>query len=512
VSPTFSFWQRADRDAVALVDPAERPTTVGALQDASNQLVHSLRARGIGAGDTVAMLMTNRVEVYQLMLAIQQMGVYLVPINWHLAAPEVAFILEDSESKAVFFDAELAGLLPADAPLLRVCASPIDGHTEEPDGSTPFAALLQGSVEPPADRRAGMVMNYTSGTTGRPKGVRRPLPPGPPEPVVTGFAMFLLLFGMQPGHGVQLVGSPLYHTAVLYFSASALHLGHRLILMERWTPEGMLQRIERYRVTASHMVPTQFVRLLAAPDRASYDVSSVRHMVHSAAPCPVPIKQQMLDWWGDAIWEYYAATEGGGTVVSPQDWRQRPGTVGRPWQGADIRVIDDEGARCPPGVVGTVYIRMPQTFAYHRDQEKTAKAYNTEGYFTVGDAGWLDDEGWLYLSDRKADMIISGGVNIYPAEIEAALVTHPAVLDVAVFGVPDDTWGESVQAVIELREGFEGSDALAEELREHTRARIARFKCPRGIAWITTMPRDPNGKLAKRKLRDPYWVAAGRAI
>ncbi len=503
--PEFSFWKRQDRDAVAVVDPDHATITVGALQDAANQLVHGLRGRGIGTGDTVAMLMHNRIEVYQLMLAVQQMGLYLVPVNWHLAAPEVAFILEDSGTKAVFVDDDLVHLLPAAGAFLRVCTRPLPGFVTMSD-------LLIGPTTTPEDRRAGMVMNYTSGTTGRPKGVRRPLPPGPPEPVVTGFAMFLMLFGMTPGQGVQLVGSPLYHTAVLYFSASALHFGHQVVVMEKWTADAMLERIDRYKVTSSHMVPTQFVRLLSVPNREQYDVSSVRHMVHSAAPCPVPIKHRMLEWWGDAIWEYYAATEGGGTAVSPAEWRKKPGTVGRPWQGADIRVINDEGQICAPDEVGTVYIKMQQAFEYHGDKAKTAAAYNTDGYFTVGDAGRLDAEGYLFLSDRKADMIISGGVNIYPAEIESVLVTHPAVLDVAVFGVPDEEWGEAVHAVVELRPGWTADDTTSDGLLGLCRTQLAKFKCPKRIDYIDEMPRDPNGKLAKRTLRDPHWAGLGRAI
>jgi len=356
------------------------------------------------------------------------------------------------------------------------------------------------------------VMSDTPGTTGRPKGVKRPLPPIEPERIVAGFASFLLMFGMKPGAGVQIVGSPLYHTAVLYFSTSALHLGHSLVVMERWTPEDMLALIERHRVTSSHMVPTQFNRLLACPTRAQYDVSSLRHMVHSAAPCPISIKQQMLDWWGDCIYEYYAATEGGGTIATPTDWRAHPGTVGRAWPTAEIAIFDDEGHRLGPGVVGTVYIKMVQTFEYHQDKAKTEKAWRTDGYFTVGDAGFLDADGWLFLSDRKADLIISGGVNIYPAEIESVLVTHPAVLDCAVFGVPDDDWGEQVRAVIEARPGVTTDDALTAEVVAFCQARLAKFKCPRTIEWVETLPRDPNGKLAKRKLRDPFWEGMNRAI
>ncbi|MCB9683224.1 MAG: AMP-binding protein [Alphaproteobacteria bacterium] len=503
--PVFSFWQRTDRDAVAIVEHDGTPHTVGALLDAAHALAHGLRAQGLQHGDTIAYVLRNTVEVYQVWLAATQIGLYVVPVNWHLAEPEVRYILENSESKVVFACPDTASLV-GEGPWARVSTTPLAGFT-------PLDALVTGQpTTPPDDRTAGGVMNYTSGTTGRPKGVRRPLARVPPEPVFTGFAMFLLMFGMEPGHGVQIVGSPLYHTAVLYFSQSALHLGHQLVLMDKWTPEGMLERIERHRVTASHMVPTQFNRLLAVADRDRYDVSSVRHMVHSAAPCPPSIKQQMLAWWGDAIYEYYAATEGGGTMVGPQAWRQRPGTVGKAWQGADIRIIDDAGVECPPGTVGTVYIRMAQAFEYYKDKAKTEEAWRPDGYFTVGDAGYKDEEGYLFLSDRKADMIISGGVNIYPAEVEAVLVTHPAVLDVAVFGIPDDDWGEQVKAVVELADGFAADDATRDDILAFVEGRLARYKRPRTIDFVDMLPRDPNGKLAKRKLRDPYWEAAGRAI
>ncbi len=503
--PVFSFWARTDRDAVAIVDPDHVTITVGALQDAANQVGRNLQALGVAPGDTVALLMRNRIEVYQVMLAIQQIGAYLAPINWHLAGPEVAYILTDSETKVLIADADLIDLAKDARPAVCFTTSPSPGCRD-------FAELRTGSTDAPEHRRAGMVMNYTSGTTGRPKGVRRPLPAGAPEPVVTGFAMFLLLFGMSPGAGVQIVGSPLYHTAVLYFSTSALHLGHSLVVMEKWTAEGMLERIARYKVTASHMVPTQFTRLLSVENRAQYDVSSLKHMVHGAAPCPAVVKQRMLEWWGDSVWEYYAATEGGGTAIGPAEWRKKPGSVGKPWQGADIKIVDDEGVACAPNVVGTVYIKMQQTFEYHKDKEKTGKAYRVDGYFTVGDAGYLDEEGYLYLSDRKSDMIISGGVNIYPAEIEGALIDHPAIMDIAVFGVPDEEWGEQVKAVIELRPGFQADAATSDSILTYARERLAKFKCPKSIDFVDVMPRDPNGKLAKRKLRDPYWVGLGRAI
>jgi long-chain acyl-CoA synthetase len=339
--------------------------------------------------------------------------------------------------------------------------------------------------------------------------VRRPLPDAPPEPIASAYAMFLLMYGMTPGRGVHLVVSPMYHTAVVYFATSALHLGHRVVVMDRWTPEGMLEAIQTHRITHTHMVPTQLVRLLEVEDKERFDVSSLEHMIHSAAPCPLSVKHAMLDWWGPVLYEYYAASEGGGTMVTPQEWLERPGTVGKAWQTAEVAIFDDEGHRLPAGEVGTVYIKMQQGFEYHGDKDKTEEAWRTDGYFTVGDAGYMDAEGYLFLMDRKADMIISGGVNIYPAEIEGALMAHPDVLDVAVFGIPDADWGEQVKAVIEVREERPG---LEGELFDWARERLASYKCPRTIDFVEGLPRDPNGKLKKRLLRDPYWEGRERSI
>ena len=498
----FAIWNNPNRDAVALWEHDGNAVTVGELVDQSNQIARNLRALGLQHGDAVAMCMKNSADVYALNFAISQIGLYLIPINWHLTPNEVAYILSDSEAKVVVCSPELAPLFGPEVSH-RFCTGEVAGFVH-------FDTLKTGTTEPPEGRTAGGIMNYTSGTTGKPKGVRRPLPPVPPEPIVTAYAMFLLMFGMEPGTGVQLVGSPLYHTAVLYFSSSALHLGHQLVVMDKWTPLGMLERIQTYGVTNSHMVPTQFSRLLNEPTRLDYDVSSLRHMVHGAAPCPTSVKLDMLEWWGDTVYEYYAATEGGGTMVTPAEWRAHPGTVGKPWQTAEIKIFDDAGTELGPDEVGTVYIKMAQGFAYHKDKEKTAKAHNTEGFFTVGDAGYLDADGYLFLCDRKADMIISGGVNIYPAEIEAVLITHPRVLDVAVFGIPDDDWGEQVKAVIELTAGDE--DGLGDVILGWARENIAKYKCPKSIDFVAEMPRDPNGKLAKRKLRDPYWADTGRQI
>ena len=503
------FWKiAADAPAwLAVVEPDGTEITAGELLAGANQLVHGLRALGLERGDCVATVLDNGAAMLEVFLAAHQAGWYVTPINWHLTSAEIAYILDDSDAAAVI-------AAPRVAETVAAACDAID---------FPRAARFLGGVGPktgqpraaPADRTAGASMTYTSGTTGKPKGVRRPLTGAAPEAIAAQQALFLSLFGILPGSpGVHLVGAPLYHTAVLNFATNHLHLGHTLVLMDKWEPEAMLQKIERYRVTSSHMVPTQFNRLLKLPDEVKrrYDVSSLRHVIHSAAPCPVETKRQMLAWWGPCIYEYYAASEGGGTLVTPDEWLRKPGTVGKPWPISQIRILDDAHRPVPAGTPGTVWIRMgDHRFEYHRDQAKTGDAWR-EGFFTVGDAGYLDEDGYLFLCDRKADMIISGGVNIYPAEIEAVLLAHPQVADAAVFGVPDDDWGEQVKAVIQLAPEAKPSPEVAAALAAYAAERLAKYKLPRTIDFVAEMPRDPNGKLYKRKLRDPYWEGRERAI
>ena len=513
----YGFWSFAQRDPerIALVDPSGRQRSRGELLARANRLVHGLRSEGMQKGDCLAVVLPNSAEMIALYLAAGQAGWYLVPINTHLTAGEIAYILQDSEAK-IFVGAERfapacsgaareAGLRPEQCFALGSIP-----------GFRPLDDLERGQpATMPPDRTAGQVMNYTSGTTGRPKGVRRPLSPYDPDTVFSMYAWFLAMFGIQPENdNVHLTGSPLYHTAVLLFAGASLHFGHAVVLMDKWTPEACLDIVQRYRTTTTHMVPTQFHRLLALPEdvKRRYDVSSWRHVIHAAAPCPVEVKRRMLEWWGPVIYEYYAASEGGGTIVTPEEWLKYPGTVGRAWPGAEIRILDDEGRDCPPGVPGTVYMKLGQAdFEYHKDKAKT-EANRREGFFTVGDVGYLNEEGYLFLCDRKIDMIISGGANIYPAEIESVLLTHPKVADAAVFGIPHEDWGEEVKAVIEPAPDVQPGPELAEELLAFCRERLASYKCPRSIDFIDQMPRDPNGKLYKRKLRDPYWAGRDRKI
>jgi long-chain acyl-CoA synthetase len=444
-----------------------------------------------------------------------QAGWNLTPINHHLVGHEIAYIVDDCDAGALVVHEQFAGACEAAGKEIALGADRRFAIGDV-DGYRPIAELTDGQPATlPADRSAGAPMHYTSGTTGKPKGVRRRLSGADPDVAAGMGGGFLGMFGIKPYDGnVHICGSPLYHTAVLVFASTSIHVGHPVVLMDRWAPEQMLQLIERHRVTHSHMVPTQFHRLLALPDdvRAAYDVSSLRTMIHAAAPCPPEIKRRMLEWWGPVIYEYYAATEGGGTIVTPQEWLAKPGTVGRPWPGSEVRILDDDGNDLPPRGEGTVYMKLGQAdFEYFKDKGKT-DASRRAGFFTVGDVGYLDEDGYLFLCDRKSDMIISGGVNIYPAEIEGVLLSHPKVADAAVFGIPHEDWGEEIKAVVEPAPGVTADDALSDELLAHCASQLARFKLPRSIDYTTEMPRDPNGKLYKRTLRDPYWVGKDRAI
>jgi long-chain acyl-CoA synthetase len=510
------FWGRAQADPswIAVVEPDGTEHTAGELLSRVNQITHALRASGLRVGDGIAALVPNGVAPLELSLAALQAGWYYTPINWHFTVPEMAYIIGDCEAKAFFVHERYAdaGLAAADAagiaPDARFSYGTVPGFTE-------VAALRAGQpTSMPADRTAGSAMHYTSGTPGRPKGVRRALSGLDPDvsaDLLTGLLQFFGITSGQPN--VHLVTSPNYHTAVTIFGGSALHFGHTLVCMDSWDAEQALALVQRYRVTNTHMVPIQFRRMLSLPEqtRYGYDLTSMRWLIHAAAPCPVPIKRSMLDWWGPCVYEYYAATEGGGTIATPQDWLERPGTVGKAWPVSEIMIADDAGNVSPAGVPGTVYLKMGIEFEYKDDPAKTAAGRLRE-YFTVGDIGFLDSDGYLFLCDRKSDMIISGGSNVYPAEIEAEIITHPKVADVAVFGIPDEEWGEQVKAVVQPAEGVLPSDELAAEILASLEGRLAKMKWPKTIDFSAELPRDPSGKLLKRRLRDPYWAGRTAAI
>ncbi len=507
----LAWWASVRPDAPALVaapgvEGGDR--TFAELNAGANRVARALRRRGLDVGDAVAVASRNRAEMVEVVLATQRAGLRLTLVNWHLTGDEAAYIVADCGARALVADAAVADLAvgaAAGAPTCDVLVSiggAIDGFESLDEA---VAGELGDDLDDPTP---GSSMLYTSGTTGRPKGVHRPFDPDADVPPVRN------LYGYdEDGGDVHLCTGPLYHAAPLAFSLSVpLHFGATVVLMDHWDAATALRLVEERSVTHTHVVATMFHRLLSLPPevREPVDVSSLRHVLHGAAPCPVPVKRAVIDWLGPIVWEYYAATEGVGCFASPATWLERPGTVGRPVPDDQVYVGTDDGATLPPGEIGLVYIKAPDTgrFSYFGDEAKTTSAYRGD-HFTLGDVGYMDDDGYLYLTDRSSDLIISGGVNIYPAEVDAVLLTHPVVADAATIGVPDEEWGESVLSVVELQPGVSSSDALATELIEHCRSGLAHFKCPRSVDFTERLPRQDNGKLLKRRLREQY--AAGPA-
>ncbi len=499
---------RRHPDRPAVVTPDGEVIGFGALGARVNAVSHHLRALGLGEGDVVAAVVPNGPEYLELVLATAQVGMYFVPVNRHLSPPEVAFIVGDSGARVLVADAGTAAELPAEVlPRHRFTV----GGTAA--GWRPYAEL--GAGHPPSapeDRTAGQVMAYTSGTTGRPKGVRRALPGVPPEAALTRAQGLILRYGARPGTGVHLVCSPLYHAAPGSHAVGFLHLGHTVVIERSFDAETFLRDVEAHRVTSTHMVPTHFHRILALPEatRRRHDTSSLRIVAHAGAPCPVDVKRRMLEEWGPVLWEYLGSTEGVVTLVSPQEWPAKPGTVGRPLPGMVVSIVGDDGAEAAAGEPGTIWFGVqgaPPSFEYHGDPQKTAESRRGD-LVTAGDSGFVDDDGYVFLLDRRTDLVITGGVNVYPAEVEQHLLAHPAVHDAAVVGLPDPEWGQSVLAVVQPAPGTAADDALRAELEAHCHRGLAAFKRPRRIEFVADFPRTESGKLQRRRIRDLFAGAA----
>jgi long-chain acyl-CoA synthetase len=497
-----------DQPAIVMASSGE-VVSYRAYEEAANRVAHLLRQSGLRRGDHIAIFSENNPRTLEVEGGAERTGLYYTLVNSYLTADEVAYIVDNCQARVLFTTVEKADVARRAAERCPRLERTLMAGLPAPDGRwEPLeAAVADLPATPVPDEALGAAMLYSSGTTGQPKGILRPLPegaPGEPLPVMTFVSM---IFGFRPGM-TYLNPAPLYHSAPQASVAATLRLGATAVVMEHFDAERWLDLVQRHRVTHCQMVPTMFIRLLRLPEevRRSYDVSSLENIVHAAAPCPVPVKQAMIDWLGPIVTEYYAATEASGfTFCTSEEWLAHPGTVGRAVLG-EVVIRDENGKECPPGVDGTVWFRGATNFEYFEDPVKTAESRDEDGNLsTVGDVGHLDEDGWLYLTDRKSYMIISGGVNIYPQETENLLSTHPAVADVAVIGVPNPEMGEEVKAVVQPAPGADAGRALERELIAFCREHLAGFKCPRSVDFVDELPRLPTGKLYKRLLRERYW-------
>ncbi len=506
--PSVHAQNQPDKPAVIMANSGET-VTYDELDKRSNKMAHLFRQNGLGHGDVVAICMGNRARFFDIVWGAQRAGLIYVAISSRLTAPEIGYILEDSGAKMLiacdFLGDTLDQIVDFGMPLERY----ITGSSHP--GYTNLEEAIEDLPETPVeDERAGVDMLYSSGTTGRPKGVRLPLPeeknPAAPNALIM---LTMQAFGIS-GEDTYLSPAPLYHAAPLRWCMTMHRQGCTVIVMEKFDAERALQIIEERKVTCGQFVPTHFVRMLKLPEevRSKYDVSTIHTAVHAAAPCPVPIKEAMIKWWGPALKEYYAGSEGNGmTFITSEDWLEHKGSVGRPIMGT-LRICDEDGNEVPARTEGGVYFEGGNAFEYHNDPEKTKESMNQHGWTTLGDVGWVDEEGYLYLTDRKSFMIISGGVNIYPQEIENMLITHDKVADAAVIGAPDEDFGERVVAVVQPLDMADAGDDLAAELTDFMRTELSGVKVPRQIDFREELPRHPTGKLYKRLLRDEYWAEA----
>ena len=496
-----------DRPAVVMAG-TDDVVTHGQLDERSTRLARVWQNAGLRPGDGVALLMENQLRFLEVVWAALRSGLRVTPVNRYLTAPEAAYIINDCDARALVTSTamapvatELVGMVPGCKLLLSV-----DGVVEGYDSYEDAVAAVP--ADPLEEEPLGQLMLYSSGTTGRPKGIVRPQPAGSVREG-TPFSGIGALFGINEG-SVYLSPAPIYHAAPLAFCVGATSVGATVVLMRHFDPLEALAALERHRCTHSQWVPTMFSRMLKLPeeDRTRFDLSAHKVAIHAAAPCPIPVKQAMFDWWGPIIYEYYGGSELNGlTYVGPQDWLAHPGTVGRAVLGV-IHICDEDGNELPPGQTGLIYFEQESaSFRYHKDDEQTRSSQHPShpNWTALGDVGYVDEEGFLYLTDRATFMIISGGVNIYPREIEDVLVMHPLVDDVAVIGIPNEEMGEEVKAVVQLVPGTEGTPELAAELIAFCRERLAHYKCPRSVDFDPALPRLPTGKLYKRVLRDRYW-------
>lgn len=500
-------WAKSRPDkAAVIVAETGRTLTYGELDARSNQLAHWFRTRGLVVGDHIAFVIDNRPEALEVAWAAQRSGLYYTPVNWHLTPAEMAYVINDCGAKALIFgpdhldsaDEVLAGV--DDACALGIGAPAAMDSYE--------LALSSMPTDPLADETEGFDMIYSSGTTGRPKGGKRPLLHLRPGESGGKFTKVFQKYALDESSVYLSPGAPLYHAAPLRWTMGVHRLGGTAVIMERFDPRAALSAIENYRVTHSQWVPTMFVRMLALPaeERNRYDLSSSRVAVHSAAPCAVGVKKAMLDWWGPIIYEYYGASEGGLlTEIGPREWLAHPGSVGRAVLGTvHIMDLDDDNREVPVGSVGRIFCEGGIPISYHNDRSKTGQAYNRAGWSSVGDIGYVDHDGYLYIVDRRDDLIIVGGVNIYPREIEDVLIVHPKVADVAVIGVPDEVYGQQVKAVVQPVDQDADGSRLADELFEYCSEHLAKYKVPASFDLERELPRASSGKLYKRRLQERY--------
>lgn len=497
---------KADSPAVIMADSGEI-VTYGQLVERSQRLAQLFFAAGLRPGDHIAILLENHPRYWEVFWAAQRSGLYSTPINWHLKHEEAAYIVRDCGATALITSVAMQGVLAqmdaelADVPIRLVMDGDVEGFQRYETAVAAYPA------EPLAQEEEGSFMFYSSGTTGRPKGIKPPLTH---MPFGEGGGMLTMLLGQMYSftpETVYLNPAPLYHAAPLGWTTTVQRLGGTVVCMERYDAERALALIEQHRVTHAQFVPTHFVRMLKLPAerRAAYDLSSLRVAVHAAAPCPKDVKQQMIEWWGPIVYEFYAGSEGNGfCAVTSDEWLRKPGTVGRMMVGV-AHILDEEGNELPVGEAGQIWFESEARFVYHNDPEKTRNAFDHRGWSSLGDIGYLDEDGFLFLTDRVSHMIISGGVNIYPQEVENLLTMHPAVSDVAVIGVPNTDLGEEVKAVVIAADPGAAGPALGAELIAYCKQHLATFKCPASVDFVDELPRLPTGKLLKRDLRNRYW-------